>query len=70
MFLRFLFYIVRISDQGCLEVYSQSHLRDRMLRLHSYQPCLQEYFTLYSIQPTRWDVLNIGTEWGDIIYDA
>ena len=56
-FLRFVFYIVRISDQGCLGVYRQSNLLDRMLRLHSYQPC-------------RQDVMNIGTAWGNKIYDA
>ena len=37
-FLCFVFYIVRISDQGSLGLYSHSKLRDRMLRLHSYQP--------------------------------
>ena len=44
--LRFVFYIVIISDQGCLGVYCrQSNLLDRMLRLHSYQPCPQDYCT-------------------------
>ena len=43
-FLRFAFYIVRISDQVCFEVYSQSNLVDRILRQHCYQPCLQDFF--------------------------
>ena len=44
-FLRFVFYIVRISDQGCFEVYNQCNLLDRMLEQHSYQPCPQDVFT-------------------------
>ena len=36
-FLHFVFYLVRISDQECLGVYSQSNLLDGMLGLHSYQ---------------------------------
>ena len=45
--LRFVFYVVRISDQGFLGVYSQSHQLDIgwMLRLHSDQPCPQDYCT-------------------------
>ena len=35
MFLRFAFSIVRIFDQGCFEVYSQSNLLDTILRQHS-----------------------------------
>ena len=49
--LRFAFHIVRISDQGCLGVYSQSNLLDRMLRLHSYQPCPQDYCTNIQYNP-------------------
>ena len=52
--------MVRISDQGCLGAYSQSNLLDRMLRLHSYQPCPQDYCT--NVQATRWDVANIATD--------
>ena len=44
-FSRFVFYIARISEQGCLGVYSQSNLLDRMLRLHSYQPCPHDNLT-------------------------
>ena len=44
-FLRFVFCIVRISDQGRFGVYSQSSLLDRMLLLHSYQRCPQDYCT-------------------------
>ena len=69
-FLRFAICIVRISGQGCLGVYSQSDLLDRMLRLYSYQPCPQDYCTNIQYKPTRWDVANIGTNWGDIIYDT
>ena len=50
-FLRFVFYIVRISNQGCFEVYSQSNLLDRMLRQHSYQPCPQDFFTNIQYNP-------------------
>ena len=50
-FLRFVFCIVRIFDQGCLGVYSQSNLLDRMLRLHSYQPCPQAYCTNIHYNP-------------------
>ena len=50
-FLRFVFYIVRISDQGCFEVYSQSNLLDRMLRQHSYQPCPQHFLTNIQYNP-------------------
>ena len=49
--LRFVFHIVRISDQGCLWVYSQSNLLDRMLQLHSYQPCPQDYCTNIQYNP-------------------
>ena len=49
--LRFVFYIVRISDQGCFEMYSQSNLLDRMLRQHPYQPCPQDFFTNIQYNP-------------------
>ena len=49
--LRFVFDIVRISDQGCFEVYSQSNLLDRMLRQNSYQPCPQDFFTDIQYNP-------------------
>ena len=42
-FLRFVFYVVNISDQGCLGMYSQSNLLDRMLGLDSYEPCPQDF---------------------------
>ena len=64
MFLPFVFYIVRISDQGCFGLYSQYNLLDRMLRLHSYQPCPQDYCT--NIQ---YNVAKVASDWGDIIYD-
>ena len=35
-FLRFVYYIVRIYDQGCFGVYSQSNLLDRIQLLYSY----------------------------------
>ena len=44
-FLRFAFYIVRISNQGCFDVYSQSNLLERILRQHSYQPFPQDFRT-------------------------
>ena len=50
-FLRFTFYIVRISDQGCFGVYSQSNLLDRMLRQHSDQSCPQDYCTNIQYNP-------------------
>ena len=51
MFLRFAFSIVRIFDQGCFEVYSQSNLLDTILRQHSYQPCPQDFFTNIQYNP-------------------
>ena len=51
MFLRFVFSIVRIFDQGCFEVYSQSNLIDTILRQHSYQPCPQNVFTNVQYNP-------------------
>ena len=42
--LRFIYYIVRIFDQRCFGVYSLSNLLNRMLRLHSFQPCPQHDF--------------------------
>ena len=40
---------IALNDQQvgptCLGAYSQSNLLDRMLRLHSYQPCPQDYCT-------------------------
>ena len=48
-FLRFVYYIVRICDQESLGVYSQSNLLDRMLRLHTFQPCSQDYLTIVLI---------------------
>ena len=50
-FLRFVFYVVRISDQGCFEVYIQSNLLDRMLQRHSYQPCPQDYCSNIQYNP-------------------
>ena len=41
-FLDFVFYIARSSEQQCHGVYDQSNLFDRMLQLHSYQPCPQD----------------------------
>ena len=52
-FLRFVFFIVRNSDQVCLGVYSQSNLLDRMLLLHSYQSCPQDYCTNISYNPQK-----------------
>ena len=49
--LRFAFYVARISDKGCLGVYSQSNQLDRMLRQHSYQPCPQDYCTNIQCNP-------------------
>ena len=52
-------------------MYSQSNLCDKVLCLQSFQPCPQDYFMIvlkYSIQPSRWNVANIGTALGDIIY--
>ena len=49
--LRFAFYVSRISDKGCLGVYSQSNQLDRMLRQHSYQPCPQDYCTNIQCNP-------------------
>ena len=46
-FLHFVFYIAKISDQGCFGVYSQSNLLDRMLQLQSYQ----DYFTNIQYNP-------------------
>ena len=50
-FLRFVFYIAGISDKGCFGVYSQSKVLHRMLRLHSYQPCPQDYFANTQCNP-------------------
>ena len=50
-FLRFVFSIVRIFDQGCFEVYSKSNLLDRMLLHHSYQPCPRDFFTNIQYNP-------------------
>ena len=51
MFLRFVFYIVRLSEQGCFGVYDQSNLLHKMLRMHSYQPCPQNYCTNIQYNP-------------------
>ena len=53
--LSFVYYFVKISDQGCFGVYSQSNLHDRMLRLHSYQYYPQNYCT--NIQNKPHDVM-------------
>ena len=50
-FLHFVFYIVRIYDQVCFEVYSQPNLLDRMLRQHPYQPCTQDFCTNIQYNP-------------------
>ena len=47
-FLRFVLYILRISDKGCLGVYCQSNLLDRMLRLHSYQLVLKTIVLIFN----------------------
>ena len=57
-------------DQRCLGVYIQSNLLDRILWLHSYEPCPQDYCTNIQYNPQDKDVVNIATDWGDIIYDA
>ena len=67
MFLRFIFYIARISDQRGLGVYSQSNVLVKMLPLHSDQPWPQDYCTNNQYNPQD---RNIGTDWDDIIYDV
>ena len=41
-FLCFAFYIVRISDQGCLGMYTQSNLLDKILQVQSFQRCPED----------------------------
>ena len=51
-FLPFVFYVT-ISEEciDCLGVYSQPSLLYRLLQLHSYQTCPQEYFTNIQYNP-------------------
>ena len=55
--LHFVFCIVRISDQRCLGVHSQSKLLDRILRLHSYQSCWY-WLGLYNLWRVKQGSLN------------
>ena len=72
-FLRFICYIIRIFLPRMLGHTVNPPTLIGCCDWTPIQLFLQSYFYVlyqYSIQPARWNVVNIGTNWGDIIYDA
>ena len=69
----------RFSDHGYLGVNRQSNLLHRCCDCNLFNLLFNTillyilfifYYISYLIQPKRQEVANIGTGWGDIIYDS
>ena len=72
VFAFYMLYVI-ISDQGCLGLTVNPTYLIECCGWTPVQLCHQGYFYVlyqYSIQPTRWNVANIDTAWGDIVHDA